>query len=146
VPAGKAAAASASAPARNKTRNKKEAGNDKASTNSSNSRSDSGDGKNAKNKAGNTGGTSLPLWEVLIVHQDRVLGRGLGRGKASAREAACEHVLTDLMAMQQREVAQGQPGGGGGSRTELFTSYAGKGPLPACFIEYVRHKPLLAGG
>jgi hypothetical protein len=136
VPASKAAAAAAAASARNKNSSKKEEGNDKISANSSSSSSSSG--KNLKSK-GNTS-----LWEVLIVHQDRVLGRGWGRGKASAREAACEHVLTDLMAMQQREAARvGQPGAG---RTELFTSYAGKGPLPACFIEYVRHKPLLAGG
>lgn len=76
-------------------------------------------------------------WVVLVVYQNRVLAKGAGRSKAAAREVACEKVLTDLMHMQVEEIARG-------GRTELFSAYAGKAPLPQCFTQYLSKKRVLA--
>lgn len=75
-------------------------------------------------------------WVVLVVYQGRILAQGEGHSKRVAREVACEKVLTDLMHMQEDEIAKG-------GRTELFSAYAGKAPLPRCFTKYLASKQRL---
>lgn len=76
-------------------------------------------------------------WAVMVVYKNHILAKGTGRSKAVAREVACEKVLIDLMRMQEQEIAKG-------GRTELFSAYAGKAPLPTCFTQYLSKKRRLA--